>query len=52
MAVREERLARLPPLSQRFAQLFDSIAIEPIDGRYPLCLRSKLDPKVTALESA
>ncbi len=44
VAVREEMLARLPPLSPRFGQLFDSIAIEPIDGRYPLCLRKRLDP--------
>jgi hypothetical protein len=52
VAVREEMLARLPPLSPRFGQLFDSIAIEPIDGRYLLCLRTKLDPEVTALEGA
>jgi hypothetical protein len=34
---------RLPLLSDRFAQLFDGIAIVPIDGRHPLCLRSRLD---------
>jgi hypothetical protein len=52
VAVREEMLVRLPPLSPRFGQIFDSIAIEPIDGRHPLCLRAKLDPKVTEPESA
>jgi chemotaxis signal transduction protein len=36
-------LARLPPISDRFAQLFDAIAVEPIDGRHPLCLRARLD---------
>ena len=40
--VRPEMLARLPPLSPRFAQLFDSIAVEAIDGRHPLCLRARL----------
>jgi hypothetical protein len=38
----EEMLARLPPLSPRFAQLFDSIAVEAIDGRHPLCLRGRI----------
>jgi hypothetical protein len=38
-----QTLMRLPPISDRFAQLFDAIAIEPIDGRHPLCLRTHLD---------
>jgi hypothetical protein len=40
--VPEEMLARLPALSPRFAQLFDSIAVEAIDGRHPLCLRGRV----------
>lgn len=40
-------LARLPPLSPRFAQLFDSIALEAIDGHHPLCLRPRLRPRAT-----
>jgi hypothetical protein len=40
-------LARLPPLSPQFAQLFDSIALEAIDGHHPLCLRPRLRPKAT-----
>jgi hypothetical protein len=40
--VSEPMLARLPPLSPRFAQLFDSIAVEAIDGRHPLCLRGRI----------
>lgn len=39
----EQMLVRLPPLSPRFAQYFDSIAIEAIDGRHPLCLRARLN---------
>jgi hypothetical protein len=41
----EQMLARLPPLSPRFALLFDSIALEAIDGRHPLCLRARLVAK-------
>lgn len=41
--VAEPMLVRLPALSPRFAQLFDSIAIETIDGRHPLCLRARLN---------
>ena len=36
-------LVRLPPISARFAQLFDAIAIEPVDGGHPLHLRARLD---------
>jgi hypothetical protein len=36
-------LMRLPPLSERFAQVVDAIAIEPIDGGHPLRLRARLD---------
>jgi hypothetical protein len=45
VAVPQDMLARLPPLSPRFAQLFDSIALEAIDGRHPLCLRRRLASK-------
>jgi hypothetical protein len=38
-----DALARLPAISARFAQLFDAIAIEPIDGSHPLRLRARLD---------
>lgn len=41
--VPERMLVRLPPLSPSFAQYFDSIAIEAIDGRHPLCLRARLN---------
>jgi hypothetical protein len=43
VSVAERMLVRLPPLSPRFARYFDSIAIEAIDGRHPLCLRARLD---------
>lgn len=36
-------VAALPPLSAAFALLFDGIAVEPVEGRHPLCLRSVLD---------
>ena len=36
-------LVRLPAVSARFAQLFDAISVEPIDGRHPLRLRTRLD---------
>lgn len=45
-------LARLPPISDRFAQLFDAIAVEPIDGRHPLCLRARLDIRAIERENA
>jgi hypothetical protein len=45
-------LARLPPISDRFAQLFDAIAVEPIDGRHPLCLRARLDIEAIEREEA
>ena len=38
----DEMLARLPPLSPRFARLFDSIALEAIDGRHLLRLRPRI----------
>jgi hypothetical protein len=38
----DDMLARLPPLSPRFAQLFDSISVEAIDGCHPLCLRGRI----------
>ena len=38
-----QALARLPAISTRFAQLFDAIAVEPIDGHHPLRLRTRLD---------
>jgi len=40
--VPEGMLARLPVLTSRFAQLFDSITVEAIEGRHPLCLRARL----------
>ena len=43
VSVAEQMLVRLPALSPRFAQYFDSIAIEAIDGRHPLCLRARLN---------
>jgi hypothetical protein len=43
VTVAERMLVRLPPLSPRFAQYFDSIAIEAIDGHHPLCLRARLN---------
>jgi chemotaxis signal transduction protein len=43
MTLAAKVLVRLPPISARFAQLFDAIAIEPVDGVYPLHLRSRLD---------
>jgi hypothetical protein len=52
VTVADQMLARLPPLSPRFAQLFDSIALEAIDGRHPLCLRARLRPRTAAPEAA
>jgi chemotaxis signal transduction protein len=43
-----QALMWLPAVSERFARFFDAIAIEPIDGRHPLCLRARLD--VQAIE--
>lgn len=45
VSVVDGMLARLPPLSDRFARYFDAIAIEPIEGHHPLCLRARLDPE-------
>ena len=38
-----QALARLPTIPGRVPPFFDRIAVEPIDGRYPLCLRERLD---------
>jgi chemotaxis signal transduction protein len=50
--VADQMLARLPPLSSQFAQLFDSITLEAIDGRHPLCLRARLRPRTATPEAA
>ena len=47
-----DALARLPAISARFAQLFDAIAIEPIDGSHPLRLRARLDLEAIGREDA
>ena len=47
-----DALARLPAISERFAQLFDAIAIEPIEGRHPLRLRARLDLQAIGREDA
>ena len=52
MTLGPDALARLPPISARFAQLFDAIAIEPIDGSYPLRLRARLDLQAIGREDA
>ncbi len=52
VTVSEQGLARLPALSPRFAQLFDSIATEAIDGRHPLCLRARLNLRAAAPEAS
>jgi chemotaxis signal transduction protein len=36
-------LVRLPTIPGRFPHFFDRIAVEPVDGRHPLCLRERLD---------
>jgi CheW-like domain len=45
-------LARLPAVSARFAQLFDAISVEPIDGHHPLRLRARIDRQALAREDA
>ena len=45
-------LARLPAVSTRFAQLFDAISVEPIDGHHPLRLRTRLDAQAIGREDA
>lgn len=45
-------LAGLPPITDRFAQLFDAIAVEPIEGRHPLRLRARLDIDAIEREDA
>ena len=47
-----DALARLPAISAHFAQLFDAIAIEPIDGGHPLRLRAHLDLQAIGREDA
>jgi chemotaxis signal transduction protein len=47
-----QALARLPAISTRFAQLFDAIAVEPIDGHHPLRLRTRLDLQAIGREDA
>jgi chemotaxis signal transduction protein len=47
-----DALARLPPISARFAQLFDAIAVEPIEGSHPLRLRARLDLQAIGREDA
>ncbi|MGZ3339714.1 MAG: hypothetical protein ACXWLB_16600 [Reyranella sp.] len=47
-----QALARLPAISARFAQLFDAIAVEPIDGHHPLRLRARLDLQAIRREDA
>ena len=47
-----QALARLPAISARFAQLFDAIAVEPIDGHHPLRLRPRLDLQAIGREDA
>jgi hypothetical protein len=36
-------VAALPALSPPFALLFDAIAVEPVEGRHPLCVRTRLN---------
>jgi len=43
VTVAPHALMKLPAISARFAQLFDAIAVEPIDGCHPLRLRAPLD---------
>jgi len=47
-----DALARLPAISARFGQLFDAIAIEPIEGRHALRLRARLDLQAIGQEDA
>jgi chemotaxis signal transduction protein len=47
-----QALVRLPAISARFAQLFDAIAVEPIDGHHPLRLRARLDLEAIGREDA
>jgi hypothetical protein len=52
VALGANELARLPAVSARFAQLFDAISVEPIDGRHPLRLRARIDRQALAQEDA
>jgi len=47
-----QALARLPAISERFGQLFDGIAVEPIDGHHPLRLRTRLDLQAIGREDS
>jgi hypothetical protein len=47
-----QALVRLPAISVRFAQLFDAIAVEPIDGHHPLRLLARLDLQAIGREDA
>jgi chemotaxis signal transduction protein len=44
-------IAALPALSAAFTLLFEGIAVEPVEGRHPLCLRSLLDAAALAAAS-
>jgi chemotaxis signal transduction protein len=44
-------IAALPRLSEAFVLLFEGIAVEPIEGRHLLCLRSLLDAAALAAAS-
>jgi chemotaxis signal transduction protein len=44
-------IAALPPLSEAFVLLFEGIAVEPVEGRHPLCLRSLIDAAALAAAS-
>jgi hypothetical protein len=53
VTVSADGVAALPPVSEAFALLFDTIAVQPIEGRHPLCVRSRLDvPAVVAASRA
>ncbi|HTB41804.1 MAG TPA: hypothetical protein VK777_32265 [Reyranella sp.] len=47
-----QALVRLPAISARFGQLFDAIAVEPIEGHHPLRLRPRLDLQAIGREDA
>jgi hypothetical protein len=50
VALEPEALVRLPRVSPSFGQLFDAIAVEPVDGRHPLHLRPRIDLQAIARE--
>ncbi|HEY0523179.1 MAG TPA: hypothetical protein VGD08_07310 [Stellaceae bacterium] len=45
-ALPPDAVVGLPPLSAAFGGLFDGIAVAPVEGSYPLCVRRDLDPAV------